>query len=134
MGDSNVHNHKRVPMFIAGHAGGALKGNMHVKAADGTPMANAMLTVAHSLGLDMPSFGDSTAALDLNKAQAPASDDRRRRGRARLRPEQEPDHATKHFAGGDCRTLRCPRCCTPRHRRRSPMRRCRATGTRSGRC
>jgi Protein of unknown function (DUF1552) len=66
MGDSNVHNHKRVPMFIAGHAGGALKGNMHVKAADGTPVANAMLTVAHKLGLDMPSFGDSTGELDLN--------------------------------------------------------------------
>jgi hypothetical protein len=68
MGDSNVHNHKRVPMFLAGHAGGALKGNMHVKAADGTPLANAMLTVARTLGLDMPSFGDSTSALDLNAA------------------------------------------------------------------
>ena len=68
MGDSNVHNHKRVPLFIAGHAGGALKGNMHVKAADGTPMANAMLTVAHALGLEMPSFGDSTGELDLNVA------------------------------------------------------------------
>jgi len=68
MGDSNVHNHKRVPMFVAGHAGGALKGNVHVKAADGTPMANAMLTVAHKLGLDMPSFGDSTGELDLNAA------------------------------------------------------------------
>jgi hypothetical protein len=73
MGDSNVHNHKRVPMFIAGHAGGALKGNMHVKAADGTPMANAMLTVARSLGLDLPAFGDSTTALDLNKVSAPAA-------------------------------------------------------------
>jgi hypothetical protein len=68
MGDSNVHNHKRVPMFIAGHAGGALKGNLHVKAADGTPLANAMLTVAHKLGLEMPSFGDSTSELDLNAA------------------------------------------------------------------
>jgi uncharacterized protein DUF1552 len=68
MGDSNVHNHKRVPMFIAGHAGGALKGNKHIKAAEGTPMANAMLTVAHKLGLDMPSFGDSTGELDLNAA------------------------------------------------------------------
>jgi hypothetical protein len=75
MGDSNVHNHKRVPLFLAGRAGGALKGNLHVKAADGTPMANAMLTVAHSLGLDMPSFGDSTAPLDLNGA-APASTDK----------------------------------------------------------
>ena len=70
MGDSNVHNHKRVPLFIAGRAGGALKGNMHVKAADGTPMANAMLTVAHALGLEMPSFGDSTGELDLNAAAA----------------------------------------------------------------
>ncbi|HKB12611.1 MAG TPA: DUF1552 domain-containing protein [Vicinamibacterales bacterium] len=68
MGDSNVHNHKRVPLFIAGHAGGALKGNMHVKAADGTPMANAMLTLANKLGLGMPSFGDSTGELDLNAA------------------------------------------------------------------
>jgi hypothetical protein len=75
MGDSNVHNHKRVPMFIAGHAGGALKGNMHVKAADGTPMANAMLTVANGLGLGMSSFGDSTGELDLNAA-APVATDR----------------------------------------------------------
>jgi hypothetical protein len=74
MGDSNVHNHKRVPMFIAGHAGGTLKGNMHVKATDGTPMANAMLSVAHKLGLEMPSFGDSTAELDLNAAAPVATD------------------------------------------------------------
>ena len=39
MGNSNVHNHKRCPLFFAGHAGGALKGNLHIKAADGTPMA-----------------------------------------------------------------------------------------------
>jgi hypothetical protein len=74
MGDSNVHNHKRVPMFLAGHAGGGLKGNMHVKAADGTPMANAMLTVAHKLGLDMPSFGDSTGELDFNAAAPVATE------------------------------------------------------------
>jgi hypothetical protein len=41
-----------------------------VKAADGTPLANAMLTVAHKLGLEMPSFGDSTGELDLNAAAA----------------------------------------------------------------
>ena len=71
MGNSNVHNHKRCPLFLAGHAGGQLKGNMHIKAADGTPMANAMLSVLHMLGLnDMASFGDSTAAMDLNSAPA----------------------------------------------------------------
>jgi hypothetical protein len=47
-----------------------LKGGLHIKAADGTPMANAMLTVLHGLGLDdMKTFGDSTAAMDLNELQ-----------------------------------------------------------------
>jgi hypothetical protein len=74
MGDSNIHNHKRVPLFVAGHAGGALKGNLHVRAADGTPMANAMLTVAHKLGIDdMQSFGDSTGELDLTDAAVTAT-------------------------------------------------------------
>ena len=69
MGDSNLHNHKRCPLFIAGHAGGRLKGNLHLKAADGTPMANAMLAVAHTLGLDdLDHLGDSTAPFDLNGA------------------------------------------------------------------
>jgi hypothetical protein len=70
MGNSNVHNHKRCPLFLAGHAGGKLKGGLHIKAADGTPMANAMLTVGQVLGLDVEKFGDSTAAMDLNQAQS----------------------------------------------------------------
>jgi hypothetical protein len=73
MGDSNLHNHKRVPFFVAGRAGGALKGGMHVRAADGTPLANAMLTLVHGLGIEAPTFGDSTAALDLNTAAAPVT-------------------------------------------------------------
>jgi len=69
MGNSNLHNHKRCPLFLAGHAGGQLKGNMHVRAADGTSMANVMLSVAHKLGLtDMEAFGDSSGALDLNQS------------------------------------------------------------------
>jgi hypothetical protein len=69
MGNSNLHNHKRGPLFLAGHAGGALKGGLHLKAADGTPMANVLLTVLHDLGFDdMESFGDSTAPFDLNTA------------------------------------------------------------------
>ena len=75
MGDSNLHNHKRVPFFVAGHAGGALKGGLHVRAADGTPLANAMLTLVHDLGIDMPQFGDSASALDLNTSAAPATTD-----------------------------------------------------------
>ena len=61
MGDSNLHNHKRCPLFLVGGANGNLGGNAHVKAPDGTPMANVMLSLMHGLGMDnMRSFGDST--------------------------------------------------------------------------
>ena len=67
MGDSNIHNHKRCPLFLAGHANGQLESNLHVRAADTTPMANAMLTLLHKLGVDdLESFGDSTGELDLS--------------------------------------------------------------------
>jgi hypothetical protein len=66
MGNSNVHNHKRCPLFFAGHGGGMLKGGLHLKGADGTPMANVLLTLAHGLGLEMASFGDSTGEFNLN--------------------------------------------------------------------
>jgi hypothetical protein len=69
MGDSNIHNHKRCPLFFAGKAGGALKGGLHLKAADGTPMANVMLTLLHNLGLDdLQNFGDSTGELSLTQS------------------------------------------------------------------
>jgi len=66
MGNSNVHNHKRCPLFLAGRMGGQLRGNLHLKAPDGTPMANVMLTLLHKLGLDdLEQFGDSTGEFDL---------------------------------------------------------------------
>ncbi len=68
MGNSNMHNHKRCPLFFAGHAGGRLKGNLHLRAADGTPMANAMLAALQTMGVDLTTFGDSTGAMDLNRA------------------------------------------------------------------
>jgi Protein of unknown function (DUF1552) len=66
MGDSNVHNHKRVPFLVAGHAGGKLKAGVHIRMPDGTPLANAMLSVAQMLDLEMQKFGDSTGAIDLD--------------------------------------------------------------------
>jgi hypothetical protein len=66
MGNSNLHNHKRCPLFFAGRAGGALKGQRHLRAEDGTPMANAMLSALRGLGVEVDTFGDSTAAMDLN--------------------------------------------------------------------
>ena len=70
MGDSNIHNHKRCPLFFAGKAGGALAGGLHIKAADGTPMANAMLAAMQGIGLtDVTSIGDSSGTLDLKVVQ-----------------------------------------------------------------
>lgn len=67
MGDPNLHNHRRCPLIIAGHANGLLEGGLHVRAPEGTPMANAMLTVMRGIGHDdMRGFGDSTGELPLN--------------------------------------------------------------------
>ena len=52
MGDSNLHNHRRCPLILLGKANGQLAGNLHLKAPDGTPMANPMLSVMHSLGIN----------------------------------------------------------------------------------
>jgi hypothetical protein len=66
MGDSNLHNHRRCPLILLGGANGKLDGNTHIKAPDGTPMANALLTVAHTLGMDdMKTLGDSTGTLSV---------------------------------------------------------------------
>jgi hypothetical protein len=69
MGNSNVHNHKRCPLLVLGHGGG-VKGNLHLKAADATPMANVMLSVLQKLGVEVDSFGDSSGTFDVNAAPA----------------------------------------------------------------
>ena len=66
MADGNIHSHRRCPLILFGHANGLLKGNMHVKAPEETPMANAMLSLLHGLGIDdLKTFGNSTGELSL---------------------------------------------------------------------
>ena len=65
MGDANLHNHRRCPLVVFGEGNGIHRGGKHVRAPDGTPMANAMLTVLNRLGHDLPSFGDSTGELEI---------------------------------------------------------------------
>jgi hypothetical protein len=66
MADGNIHSHRRCPLILFGHGNGILPGNMHVKAADETPMANAMLRLLHDLGLDdLKSFGNSNGEMQL---------------------------------------------------------------------
>ena len=42
-----------------------MKGNRHVKFADGTPLANLELTVLDKMGLNVEQFGDSTGKVNL---------------------------------------------------------------------
>ena len=66
MGDSHVHEHRRVPVFLAGRASGAIKGNLHLNCPDETPMANLLLTMMHRLGVnDLKRIGDSTGDLAI---------------------------------------------------------------------
>ena len=79
MGDPNIHNHRRCPLLLLGGANGELAGNIHMKAPDGTPMANVFLNVMHKLGFDeMSSFGDSTGGVQ----RAEFGVDRSRRGKS----------------------------------------------------
>ena len=67
MGDPNLHNHRRCPLVIMGHANGALEGNLHLRAPQGTPMANAFVSLLQKIGHDdIESFGDSTGELPLD--------------------------------------------------------------------
>jgi hypothetical protein len=66
MGDPNLHNHRRCPLLLLGHGNGMLEGNMHLKAPDGTPMANVFLSLMHKFGMNVNSFGDSTGEFALS--------------------------------------------------------------------
>jgi hypothetical protein len=69
MADANLHNHRRCPLVLFGGSQSGLGGNLHLRAPDGTPMANVMLTVMHKLGMDdVATFGDSTGEFPLSSA------------------------------------------------------------------
>ena len=66
MADGNLHNHRRCPLLLMGHANGALEGGLHLRAPRGTPMANVMLTLLHKLGVDdLKNFGNSTDTFSI---------------------------------------------------------------------
>lgn len=65
MGNSNVHGHKRVPAILAGHASGAIKGNLHIRAKENTPQANLLLSIMQKLGVNIEEIGDSTDTIAI---------------------------------------------------------------------
>ena len=85
MADGNLHNHRRAPLLLLGRANGALPGGLHLRAPEGTPMANAFVSLMRKIGHpEMDTFGDSDGVFPLDLASeaspgAPVSDRHRPR-------------------------------------------------------
>jgi hypothetical protein len=65
MGDSNLHDHNDLPVFIAGTAAGRYETNRHIENPKGTPLANFFMTLAAKEGIELASFGDSSGTMDV---------------------------------------------------------------------
>jgi len=59
MGNPDVHNHVNLPILVAGGAAGKIKGGLHIKYAEPTPLANLHLTLLDRVGVKLDSFADS---------------------------------------------------------------------------
>ncbi len=69
MADPNLHNHRRAPLVVLGRANGALEGGVHLQAPEGTPMANAFVSLMQKIGhQEMTTFGDSDGEFSLDLA------------------------------------------------------------------
>jgi hypothetical protein len=65
MSNSNQHDHEPLPILLAGGASGRLAGGRHLRAGEGTPMANLLLAVLHKLDVPAEHFGDSTGIVEI---------------------------------------------------------------------
>jgi hypothetical protein len=64
MGNPNVHDHKNLPILVAGGAAGGMKGGRHIKFEKPTPLANLHLTLLDKVGVHVESFADSQGKID----------------------------------------------------------------------
>jgi len=63
MSNSDAHSHDDLPSAIVGGGCGTIRGGQHVRCADGTPVANLVLTVLQRAGVPVESHGDSTGVV-----------------------------------------------------------------------
>ena len=63
MSNGNLHNQWPLPVFLAGGAGGRMKGDRHLMYPKDTPMSNLLLSVLDKAGIQQDSLGDSTGLL-----------------------------------------------------------------------
>lgn len=64
MGNPDVHDHRQLPVLVAGGGAGTLKGGRHINYSEPTPMANLLLTMLDKAGIGMERFADSTGKVE----------------------------------------------------------------------
>ena len=64
LGNGAQHSYEQLPIVIAGQGNGAHTSGTHIKAADGTRLANLWLSLGNMMGLEIDQFADSTGTLD----------------------------------------------------------------------
>jgi Protein of unknown function (DUF1552) len=63
MGNPDAHTHSNLPAFVAGGGSGKIRGGLHIKYPNSTPMANLHLSLLDRMGIHLESFGDSTGKI-----------------------------------------------------------------------
>jgi hypothetical protein len=61
--DGNSHSHDELPILLAGHGNGTVKGGRHIRYPRETPLMNLFVSMLHRLGINIRGFGDSTGPL-----------------------------------------------------------------------
>jgi hypothetical protein len=61
MSNSNQHDHFPLPTAVVGGGCGKIKGNLHVRVPDKTPIANLHLTLLDRVGIPMDKLGDGVS-------------------------------------------------------------------------
>ena len=64
--DGNRHNHHDLPLILAGHGAGALRGGQHLTHQKETPLANLFLGMSEAMGQPLARMGDSNGKIDLH--------------------------------------------------------------------
>ncbi|TWU48689.1 hypothetical protein Poly51_45900 [Rubripirellula tenax] len=65
LSDGDRHNHDDLPIIFAGGVAQGIRGGIHQKLSEATPMANLHLELIERMGVQQGSFGDSTDRLRL---------------------------------------------------------------------
>ena len=65
MSNSNQHDHDPLPLILAGGASGKLEGGRHIRAGEGTTIANLHNAILNKLNVPVRDFGDSNGVLTV---------------------------------------------------------------------